>query len=170
MLRRWWWRFLEVVQKTLRFLFGCLSMTLLRSLILVFIKKVHFLFWLFDRFFFGSGSLLPKIIRERSPREGIPSLCPSSNFFFFLHISKSSNVKLYFLFRSVELPSIDFDIFNFFLIFFELSIGLMLSVEMREHFVIDSQFKSLSLLDDIKGKSIESKRILEWYVWGKFIF
>lgn len=45
--------------------------------------------------------------------------------------------------------NINFDIFNLIFIFFELSIGFVLSVEMRKNFIINSQLKWLTLLNDV---------------------
>ena len=87
-----------------------------------------------------------------------------------MHASESSNIKLYFLFLRVQLVNVDFYIFNFFLVLFELSVSLVLGVEMRKNFVINSQFEGLSLLDDVECKSVESERVLEGHVRWKFVF
>ena len=49
---------------------------------------------------------------------------------------------------------VNFDILDLILVFFELSVSFVLSVEMRKHFIIDSQFEGLALLDDVEGKTI----------------
>ena len=115
--------------------------------------------------------LISKIVGEGTPRKGVPPLGSSNNIFFlFAHSSKGSDIKLYFLFLRIELIKINFDIFDLILIFFKLSVGFVLSVEMREYFIIDSEFKGFTLLDNIEGEALESEGVLEGDVGGKFIF
>jgi hypothetical protein len=56
---------------------------------------------------------------------------------------------------------INFNILDFFLIFFEFGIGFMLVIEMREDLIIDSKLEGFSLLDDVEGESIEGEWVLK---------
>lgn len=113
---------------------------------------------------------LPEIARERTPGERVPGLL-SPNFFLLLHAltPEGSNIERNLLPLGVELCEIDFDILDLILIFFELGIGLLLRIEMGEHFVIDPQLEGLALLYDIQREAVEVERILEGHIRGELI-
>jgi hypothetical protein len=69
----------------------------------------------------------------------------------------------------VEVGEIDFDILDLIFIFFELGIGLLLRVQMGEHFVIDSQLEGLALLNEIQREAVEVERILEGHISWEFV-
>ena len=87
-----------------------------------------------------------------------------------MHATEGPDIKLYFLFLRIELIEINFDIFDLILIFLKLSVGFVLRVEMREDFIIDSEFERLALLDDVEGEPLESEGVLEGDVGGEFVF
>ena len=87
-----------------------------------------------------------------------------------MHATEGPDIKLYFLFLRIELIEINFDIFDLILIFLKLSVGFVLRVEMREYFIIDSEFERLALLDDVEGEPLESEGVLEGDVGGEFVF
>jgi hypothetical protein len=117
------------------------------------------------------GSFVSKVIREGPSGEGVPTGGSSDHIFIFLlHASECSDVELYFLFLGIKLIDIDLDVLDFIFVFFELSVGLVLSVEMGEHLVIDPEFEGLPLLDDVECKAIESEGVLEGDVGREFIF
>jgi membrane protease YdiL (CAAX protease family) len=108
--------------------------------------------------------LITEVVGETTPRESVPASRLSSLLFFLLHASKSSNIERYFLFGIILGIDADLYVLDIIFIFFEFCVGFLLGVEMGKDLIVDPQFKSLTLLDDVESKTVKSKGVLEGYV------